>query len=468
MLKESSILREVKNIYLIGIKGRGMSALASILTNLSIDVSGSDTSQEFITDQILKKLPVRVMEGFNSENIPPGTDLIISSVAYYDYRTNIPLLNNPEVKKALEKKIPILAYPQFLGNLFNDSFGIGICGTHGKTTTTAMIGLILESGGLDPTVLTGGEVLKWGQNSRAGMSKYFVLEADEYRESFLNYQPEVLVVGPINYDHPDFFNNFNLYKEAYKKIISQVKNNGLIIACGDNPNTLDVLRKRITCKTLTYGISSSSDITISDRDVFNGNQHFNVLCKGKNLGRFSLPLPGDGYLINSLASIGVALDLGIDIDSIRDSLKNYQGIKRRFEVKQKNPFTVIDDHAGLPAEIETTLKGAKEFFPGKTIWTVFQPHTFSRTEALMQDFAQSLLIADRVVILDIYAPAREPIGNVHSTDLLKLIPEKGIYKKTIPEAFNYLIKEIREGDVIITMGIGDVWPLADALTKNIK
>lgn len=442
-----------------------MSALASILSNLGIEISGSDVNQDFITDKTLKKLPIKIFNGFDSNNLSPSIDLIISSVAYYDYREKKCLLNNPEVKTALEKNYLLLAYPEFLGKLFNESFGIGISGTHGKTTTSALIGSIMEDAGFDPSVIVGNEVIRWGQNSRAGKSPYFILEADEYRDSFLNYQPEILVVGPINYDHPDYFPNFKIYMDSFKKLVSQVKDQGLILGFVDNEHTKEVISSAKTDKILTYGNSSLANLIAVNKEVVGGYQKFDVLYKNTKLGRFSLPLPGNGYLMDALASIGVALHFDIKIHSIIESLSSFSGIKRRFEIKQRDPFVVIDDHAGLPEEIETTIKGIREFFPKMKIWVVFQPHTFSRTEALLPDFAKSLSLADRVIVTDIYAPAREPVGKISSLALVELLSQKGIYYSTNLDIYNYLINEVGKNDVVITMGIGDIWSLSDYLIK---
>ncbi|MBT9175526.1 MAG: UDP-N-acetylmuramate--L-alanine ligase [candidate division WS2 bacterium] len=464
MLKDSIILKDVKKVHLIGIKGRGVVSLANLLCHLGLEVTGSDTSETYLTDKLLSRLPVKVFEGFNQENITAATDLIVSSVVYYDYRNHLPLLNNPEVDHSLKNHLNIYAYPQFVGKLFQESRGIAISGTHGKTTTTALTGLIFERGGLDPTTICGGEIIEWEANSRVGKSNYFILEADEYRESFLNYEPEILVVGSLSYDHPDYFKSFDDYLSAYIKLTRQVKPGGIIFVLGDNPNSLKAVESFDKNKIITYGVSKGMDLTISERQVNNGFQQFTVQYNGKYVGKFSFPLPGVGYLQNALVSIGIALEKGVNLKVIESSLKDYQGIKRRFEIKRRTPYLVIDDYAGLPREIETTLKGVREFYPKSTIWAVFQPHTYSRTEALLEDLAKSLNYADRAVILNIYAPPREKEGKVHSLDLVKLLGKKGIYQKTNSEAVDYLRNEVKDNDVIITMGIGEVWPVADALS----
>ncbi|MBT9145567.1 MAG: UDP-N-acetylmuramate--L-alanine ligase [candidate division WS2 bacterium] len=464
MLKKSNIFKDVKKVHLIGIKGRGMVSLANLLCDLGLEITGSDTSETYLTDKLLSKLPVRVFEGFNQENITADTDLIVSSVVYYDYLNHLPLLNNPEVNQALKNQLNLYAYPQFLGKLFQESYGIAISGTHGKTSTTALTGLIFEKGGLDPTTICGGEVVKWEAPSRVGKSEFFILEADEYRESFLNYKPEVLVVGSLSYDHPDYFNSFNDYLSAYIKLIEQVKPGGIIFVLGDNPNSLKTVESFDKNKIITYGVSTGMDLTIPERDIFNGFQQFTVQYYGKYVGKFSFPLPGIGYLQNALVSIGIALEKGVHLKAIQSSLKEYLGTRRRFEIKKRTPYVVIDDYAGLPREIETTLKGTREFYPKNTIWAVFQPHTYSRTEALLKDLAESLNYADKVVVLDIYAPPREKEGKVHSLDLIKMLGKKGIYQKTNSEAIDYLQNEVKDNDVIITMGIGEVWPVADALS----
>lgn len=464
MLKDSITLKDIKKVHLIGIKGRGVVSLANFLCRLGLEVTGSDTSETYLTDELLSRLPVKVFEGFNQDNIASDIDLIVSSVVYYDYLNHIPLLDNPEVIHALKNHLNFYAYPQFVGKLFQESCGIAISGTHGKTTTTALTGLIFEKDGLDPTAICGGEVIKWGAHSRAGKSEFFILEADEYRESFLNYEPETLVVGSLSYDHPDYFKSFDDYLSAYNKLTRKVKPGGIIFVLGDNPNSLKTVESFDKNRIITYGVSKGWDLTIPERQVNNGFQQFTVEFKGKHVGKFSFPLPGIGYLQNALVSIGIALKKGVHLSAIQSSIEEYQSIRRRFEVKKRTPYVIIDDYAGLPREIETTLKGVREFYPNSTIWAVFQPHTYSRTEALLEDLAKSLNYADKVVVMDIYAPPREKEGKIHSLDLIKLLGNKGIYRKNTSEAVDYLLNEVKNNDVIITMGIGEVWPVADALS----
>jgi len=427
-------LLDIKKAYFIGIKGVGMTALAQVLQGQGIEVLGSDTKEKFFTDQVLKKLKIEVIEGFNKENVPTDADLIIVSAAYLGQG-----VKNPEVKEAKKKNISLLTYPQILGILFQKKYGLAVAGTHGKSTITAMLGLVLEKAGLDPTVIVGTRIIQWQSNARVGHSKYLVAEADEYRNNFLYYSPQALILTSLEYDHPDFFKNFEEYKKTFKQLIRKIPSDGFIVANGQDEQVKEAV-KQAKCQIIEYGYPGQE---------------------------IKLQVPGQHNLLNASAVMVMAEKLGLPKEIIKKGLADFQGTSRRFEFKGENKGVIlIDDYAHHPTEIQATLKAAQKLYPQRKIWAVFQPHTFSRTKALLKEFAQSFNQADQVIILDIYGSAREESGGIHAQDLVKEIKKhrnKTNYIPTIKEAGEYLKKQSQPGQVILTMGAGDVWKLSTAL-----
>jgi UDP-N-acetylmuramate--alanine ligase len=434
-------LSDIKKTYFIGLKGVGMTALAQVLQSRGIEVLGSDIKEKFFTDEVLEKLNIKVIEGFNKKNIPNGqVDLVISSVAYLEAE-----VNNPEVAEAKRRSLPILTYPQVLGMLFQEKYGLAVAGTHGKSTITAMLGVILEKAGLDPTVIVGTRVIQWQSNARVGNSRYLVAEADEYCNNFLHYSPQALILTSLEYDHPDFFKDFREYQETFQQLIRKIPPDGFIVANGQDKQVKEVLQQA-KCQVIEYGLPREE---------------------------IKLKVPGQHNLLNASAAMTVAQKLGVETEIIKNALADFQGTSRRFETKgEKGGILLIDDYAHHPTEIEATLKTVKELEPQRKIWAVFQPHTFSRTEALLEDFGSAFDQADQVIILDIYGSAREKSGSVHARDLVKEIKKsfrrdasknfrKVKYISTIEETGEYLKKQCQPGQVVLTMGAGDVWRVLD-------
>jgi UDP-N-acetylmuramate--alanine ligase len=425
-------LTKIKKIYLVGIKGAGMTALAQVLQKRKIQVLGSDVPEEFFTDRILRGLKIKVIERFNKRNVPEDIDLAVISAAYLGKG-----VKNEEVEWIKKRNIPILTYAQVLGALFKEKFGIAVAGTHGKSTTTAMLGLILEKAGLDPTVVVGAEVLNWQSNARTGDSKYLVAEADEYRNNFLHYLPKAMVLTRLEYDHPDFFKNFEEYQRTFSELIDKIPSNGFIIANFEDPRVKEII-KGAKCSVIGYGFS---------------------------FDKIELKVPGRHNLLNGQAALSAALKLGVKKETAQKALAQFKGLRRRFEIKdEKNGVIFVDDYAHHPTEIQAVLKAARDFYPHQRIWAVFQPHTFSRTKALLSEFARSFDLADQVIILDIYGSARENSGDIHSRDLVNLIRKnkgnKVVYLPTIESACSYLKENTRVKDVVLTIGAGDVWRLS--------
>ncbi len=426
------ILRDAYSIYCIGIKGVGMTALAEVLHGWGKRVTGSDTEERFQTDDVLRRSGILFVEGFSKENLPTEVDLIIYSTAYNE--------KNPEFAEAKRRGTPMLSYPEALGQLMEEKYGIAIAGSHGKTTTTALLGHVMTEAGLDPTVIVGSEVKNWGSNARVGKSEYVVIEADEYQNKFQYYNPKGLIITNIDWDHPDFFKTPESYQKVFDDFREKVlKNNGWVV---ETP-----IKK--------YSPSEVEGLPIT--------------------------LSGAHNKLNTFLVHEVAKKLKIADDLFWAAVATFKGTARRFEIKgmTKNGATVIDDYAHHPTEIQATLKAARERYPNQKIWVVFHPHTFTRTKALFQDFAKSFGDADHVIVIDIYGSAREEHGGVHSSDLVSAItqykghPCKGtrvplvnaFYIPTIPEAADYLRNHARQGEIVITMGAGDVWKVGEELLQ---
>jgi UDP-N-acetylmuramate--alanine ligase len=451
-----------ENIYLIGIKGSGMVALAEILLRSGYKISGSDTEEKFFTDEILKRLYIKYHEGFAEEHITEDIDLVVYSTAYNEK-------NNEEIKAAKYKSIAMLTYPEMLGELFNSKYGIAVCGTHGKTTTTAMLGEIFRKAELDPTALVGSMVKQWRSSALAGKSEFMIIEADEYQDKFQYYKPQAAILTSADWDHPDYYKSYADYKNAFLKFIMKIPRHGFLVVCGDRTDTLEIAREA-KCKVITYGFGVENNIKIKNHRIMNGKQNFNLAFNGKELGSFELEIPGLHNVLNAAGAAAMSCQFNIRPDKIREAISSFEGTSRRFEyIGMRNGAILIDDYGHHPEEIKATLSAARDFFPKKRIWCVFHPHTFTRTAALLQEFAQSFENADRVIILDIYGSAREVQGGVHSKDLVEKAQKyhRNIkYIPTIDETVEYLKDKIGSGDLVLTIGAGNVWEVGEKL-KNI-
>jgi UDP-N-acetylmuramate--alanine ligase len=456
-------IKDFKKVYFIGIKGAGMAAVAQILKSRGLEISGSDTTEIFYTDAILKRFGIKYFEGFAEQNIPEDVDLVVHSTSYS-------MENNCEMQKAAQRKLKMLSYPEMLGLLFQEKLGIAVCGTHGKTTTSAMLGEALKAAGVDPSAIIGSQVIAWQGCALNGKGEYFVAEADEYQNKLQYYQPWSAVLTSVDWDHPDFFPNFEIYKAAFKDFVKKIPKVGHLVVWGDSVDTLEVAAQA-NCQILTYGFGEDNLYKISNLVAAsdeNDVQTFQISYKEKNLGNFQTPLTGKHNVLNATAVIALAHAMNLDLEKIKNSLQNFSGTSRRFETLGKfGEAILIDDYAHHPDEIKATLAGAKARFLEKKIWTVFHPHTFTRTKALLEDFAQSFDDCDRVVIIDVYGSAREQQGGVSSQDLVDLINKytfgKAQYLATIEQATEYFREKSGEYDVLITMGAGDVWKIADKL-----
>ena len=463
-------LNDFKKTYMIGIKGVGMTAIAQVLKLRGAEVTGSDTHEKFFTDEVLEKSGIKFYEGFDAENLgKEKPDLVIYSTAYTE--------ENPELAAARKIGVAILSYPEALGQILKEGFGIAVSGTHGKTTTTAMLGFVLQELGADPTVVVGSAVPQLGGNARAGGGKYVVIEADEYQNKFLYFDPCAVILTSAEYDHPDFFKTPEEYNDAFRKFVEKIPADGFLVVCADDKNVLEI-SVVAKCKIISYGLSGGDwQAKINPSPALplekgEGRTEFEVLERGESRGNFSIQLVGEHNVANALAVIAMVKELGFDLEKIREALEKFSGAVRRFEIKgEAAGVLVIDDYGHHLTEIRVTLEAARQRYPNKKIWCVFHPHTFTRTKALLKDFSKSFGAVDKTIVIDIYGSAREVTGGVSSSELVELIKKEGndaLYIPTIPEVAEFLVKEVKSGDVVITMGAGDVWRVGEMLLERLK
>lgn len=457
-------LDSANKIYMIGIKGQGMTGLALILKSQGKTISGSDTEEKFNTDDVLRRASISFSEGFKASNVPNKCDLIIYSSAYSE--------TNEEYKVAQKNNIPLMAYAQALGELTQNKKSIAIAGSHGKTTITAMLAYVLEQAERSPLALIGSQVKQLNSNALTGSGELFVFEADEYQNKFKFFNPWAVVLTSIDWDHTDFYKTPDDYQAAFVEFLKKIPADGLVIANFDSPQVKKVVVEAALKveQIISYGLTNGRWQMLR-MWLDQGRWFFSVLKGEEYLGDFELQLIGSHNVSNALACLALASHLGIDLDVIRRALASFEGTSRRFELKGRltNSAIVIDDYAHHPKEIVATLKAARDFYPYKNIRVVFHPHTYTRTAALLEDFARSFAGADEVIVLDIYASAREVKGAITSQNLVEAIKKhhpKVVYQPTIADAVKYVSADLTRSDAVITMGAGDVWRVGDELIKK--
>lgn len=479
-------LSKIKKAYFIGIKGSGIVAIVEILNSMGIEISGSDTNEKFFTDEILQKLGIKYAERFDVKNIPKDVDLVVYSSSYN-------IKNNVEFAEVVKKRMPMASYAEILACLFNQKYGIAVAGTHGKTTTSAMLAEIIKKAGGDPSAVIGSRVIGWEGNALVGQGEYFIAETDEFQNKLKLYNPKAAILTSCDWDHPDTYPKFSDYKKAFNDFVARLPKTGFLTVWGDSVDTIEV-SKSAKCKVLAYGFSEECDYKISNYQFLqpkadppmaeisnqfshsNGKilkpvQKFEIIFKGESLGEFEIQLVGKHNVLNATATIAICHKLNLDMEKVREGLANFKGTKRRFEyIGEKNGAILIDDYGHHPEEIKATLKGAREIYPEKNIIAVFHPHSYSRTEALLEDFSQSFSDADQVIVLDIYGSARENSGAVNSKKLADLINkydrDKADHIPTIPEAIKFLENKIGPNDVILCIGAGNAWEVAEKLKEK--
>jgi len=451
---------KIKKVYIIGIKGSGIVGIAEILKLMQIEVLGSDTHEKFFTDEILQKNKIIYFESFSVNNIPTDVDLVLYSTAY-----NVE--NNVEFQEAINRNIPMMSYPEILAQLFNQKYGVAVCGTHGKTTTSSMLAFILDKAGISPTAVIGSRVKQWGGNAIVGTGEVFVIEADEYQNKLALYTPHGAILTSVDYDHPDFFRNVEEYEKVFMDFVAKIPRIGFLVVWGDSATT-----NKVACSCqgniIKYGFMADNDIVVSKSKE--NLKRFNLKFGEEDWGEFETQLVGDHNLLNAAAVIATCYKLNVDMEKVRQALKEFQGTSRRFEmIGERNGAILIDDYGHHPEEIKTTLKATRELYPEKNLIAVFHPHSYSRTEALLQDFAQSFADADKVIVLDIYGSARENSGKVSSKDLVDLINkysrDKAEHIPTIDAVVESLQDTIGGKDVVLAIGAGNVFEVVHKLKQ---
>ena len=472
MFRMNIDLNTTKKIHFIGIGGIGLSAIARLMKERGKEVSGSDLSPSLMTEK-LEKLGIKIYKGQLEENISQDMDLIIYTTAISK--------DNPELKRAKELKIKTINYPGSLGLVFNNKYGIAVCGTHGKSSVSAMAGLLLDDAKLDPSIIVGSIIPKYESNLRVGKSKYFLAEACEYERSFLNLYPKIIILNNIELDHTDYYKNIEDMKNAFKEFISHLPEDGVLICNGDDKIVSSI--KYQVLSVVKFGFDEINNVRGYDAEFEGGRTKFKVIYNNKNLGDFVLKAPGLFNIYNALGVIALGLTLKIPVDIIKNSLSGYSGIWRRFEIKGKHKNAlVISDYAHHPTAVKATIEAARQFYPNKRIFAVFQPHQHNRTKKLYKDFVKSFDDADVLILSEIFDVAgREENNdqNVSSLDLANDIKrrqyslrrrhsrispsERMFYAKNLKETRRLIGENIKSDDILLIMGAGDIYKIADEL-----
>lgn len=450
-------LNTQEHVHFIGIGGYGMSAIARVLLEMGYRVSGSDEVRQELTEKLAARGAL-VYIGHQAEHVR-GADLVV-------YSSALPK-DNVEIVAAEKLNIPIIHRAQMLARLLNARRGVAVAGAHGKTTTSSMIALIMEAGGLDPTYIIGGEIMNVGSNAKAGKGEFVVAEADESDGSFLQYNPQYAVVTNIEADHLENYDGkFENLKNAYVQFLSQVKPGGKAILCMDDPYVQELM-PGLSCEILTYGIHTNATFRAKNIELGDRRVRFEVEREGAALGSIELSVPGIHNVYNALAALIVGLEGGLSFERIAASLAKFRGAKRRFQVVgEYDDILVIDDYAHHPTEIEATISAAKS--TGKRIIAVFQPQRYTRTYFLLEQFSRAFGEADEVILTDIFSPAGEKrIEGVSSARLADMIAKNSNpnvrYIPDKDEVLTYLTEHVKSGDLVLTMGAGDIYKTAHAL-----
>lgn len=451
-----------EHVHFIGIGGYGMSAIARVMLEMGYVVTGSDVAAQELTEKLAKK-GAKIYIGHTAENVD-GADLVV-------YSTALPK-DNVERVTAEERNIPVLHRAQMLARLLNSRKGVAVAGAHGKTTTSSMIALVMEQCDTDPTYIIGGEIMNVGTNAKAGKGEFVVAEADESDGSFLQYNPYLAVVTNIEADHLENYDgDFAKLKQAYVRFLNQVKTDGKAIVCADDENLQSIL-PQLDCEVITYGIQGAADYKATDIVLGDRKSSFTFTYQDVPLGKIELSVPGRYNICNAMAAVIACMQAGVPFFRIAEAIKEFCGAKRRFQVLgEVNDILVIDDYAHHPTEIQATIQAAKS--TGKRIIAVFQPQRYTRTFFLFDQFSQAFGDADEVIITDIYSPAGEQqIEGIHSAKLVELIKvnsnPRTAYIPTKEEVLTHLSGYVQPGDLVITMGAGDIWKAADALAKTLR
>lgn len=449
---------KIKRIHFTGIGGIGMSGIAEVLLNLGYQVSGSDLRESEATRR-LTGLGGEIEIGHAANNVA-GADVVVTSTAIRQ--------GNAEVDEANRLLIPVIPRAEMLAELMRMKYGIAVAGTHGKTTTTSMVATVLTHAGIDPTAVIGGRLNAFGSNAKLGQGKFLVAEADESDGSFLKLSPTLAVVTNIDEDHLDFYSDIEEIRDTFVSFINKIPFYGVAAICLDDPNVQEII-PRIEKRFVTYGLSSQATFQATDIQHQSGESSFTCIFNGESLGEIKFAMPGEHNVLNALAAVAIAHELQIPFETIAEGFATFGGVQRRFQIKHScDQLMVVDDYGHHPAEIKATLAAARSGWD-KRVVAVFQPHRYSRTSALLEEFSTAFYHADHLVITDVYAAGEQPIAGADSARLADMANEHGHrsvhYAASKEDVIEHLLETIRDGDMVITLGAGNVWQYGEEFAK---
>ena len=454
------MLRKIQHVHFVGIGGSGMSGIAEVLLNLGYTVSGSDLTSTGVTRH-LATLGATVSEGHAASHVE-GAGVVVTSTAVAS--------DNPEVREARRRGVPVIPRAEMLAELMRLKYGVAVAGSHGKTTATSMVALVLDKGGLDPTVVVGGRLGVLGSGARLGKGDFMVAEADESDRSFLKLSPTVAVVTNIDREHLDTYRDLTDIQETFLGFVNKVPFYGSAVLCLDDTSLQDLL-PRVERRVVTYGISPQASVSVRDLDIGPTGSTYTATFDGQGLGTVGLGVPGAHNVANSLAAVAVGLDLDVPFDAIQAGLESFTGVDRRFQERgEAGGVLVLDDYGHHPTEIRVTLETLRRRAGDRRTVVLFQPHRFTRTQALWDDFCRAFHLADRLLLTDVYPASEEPIPGVDAEGLARGIAERGhrevAFVGDLAEATEKLATEVREGDVVLTLGAGSVWTAGEELLRR--
>jgi UDP-N-acetylmuramate--alanine ligase len=451
------MFRKIEKIHFIGIGGIGMSGIAEVLLNLGFKVAGSDL-RETETTARLASLGAEIFYGHKEENVTQVDVVVVSSAVKPD---------NPEVKAAKSRFIPVIPRAEMLAELMRMKYSIAVAGAHGKTTTTSLVASILDAAGFDPTCVIGGRLNSLGTSAQLGSSEYLVAEADESDGTFLLLFPTLAVATNIDLEHLDFYKDIEDIKDAFVKFLNKVPFFGLVILCIDNPGLQSVIPS-LKRRYMTYGLSKQADLRAEVAKQEDFTTSFKVTYKGEALGGVVLAMPGIHNVVNALAAIGVAIELDIPFSTVQEALKHFAGIHRRLEVKWHKEWALADDYGHHPTEIKATLAAIRDIWRGRVI-VAFQPHRYTRTKALLEQFVTSFNEADLLIVTEIYAASEEKIEGISGSLLAERISKSGhknvLFAPTKEDVVDTVLQIVSPGDLVITLGAGDIYKVGERLME---
>jgi UDP-N-acetylmuramate--alanine ligase len=454
------VFRKFQHVHFVGIGGSGMSGIAEVLLNLGYRVSGSDLKRSAVTERLVSR-GAQVAKGHAAENVVESHVVVISTAVHKD---------NPEVIEARRRGIPVIPRAEMLAELMRLKYNVAVAGSHGKTTTTSMVALVLDRGGLDPTVVVGGRLGVLGSGARLGKGDFMVAEADESDRSFLKLTPTIAVVTNIDREHLDTYRDLGDLQDAFLGFLNKVPFYGACVLCLDDPAVQDVL-PRVERRVVSYGLNPQARVSARDVALGPTGSSFAVAVDDRSLGPITLTVPGAHNVANALAAVAVGLDLEIDFTAIRAGLEAFTGVDRRFQVRgEAGGVLVVDDYGHHPTEIRATLEALRRRAGSRRTVVLFQPHRYTRTQALWDDFCKAFLQTDLLLLTDIYPASEEPIPGISAEALAAAIAERGhrqvAWAGDLKTASEKLADEVREGDVVLTLGAGSVWTAGEELLRR--